>query len=144
MWRERDIHNFPKKISKNLKLTWGTHNLSHIYHSNWRSSKKIMDVTLFIYFYTAVECGQWKRNLSLNLNFTVQLELCNFTLGSEVVILIVSKTLSKLVRTSSSVLPSINKSCPFGSVTQEKRIKGEDQYLIKNDYKEKKWYLDRM
>lgn len=41
------------------------------------------------------------------------------TLGSEVVILIVRKTLSRLLHTSSSVLPSITSNWPFGSETKQ-------------------------
>lgn len=55
--------------------------------------------------------------------FDLQMNKCfSYTFGSEVVILIVSKTLSKLLEISSSVLPSINRSWPFGSV--KKREKG--------------------
>jgi len=43
-------------------------------------------------------------------------KLISNTLGSEVVIRIVRSTLSKLLQTSSSVFPSIDRSCPFGSV----------------------------
>lgn len=48
----------------------------------------------------------------------LKMECVGCTFGSEAVVLIVSKTLSKLLPTSSSVFPSINRSWPFGSVKE--------------------------
>jgi hypothetical protein len=60
-----------------------------------------------------------RKGISKKRSFPIigfKLIVSKHTLGSEVVIRIVRSTLSKLRQTSSSVFPSISRSCPFGSM----------------------------
>lgn len=66
------------------------------------------------------------KNPWLNLNFWLT-KCISYTLGSDAVILIVSRTLSKLVRTSSLDFPSIDRSWPFGSVKSPTRRKKQKE-----------------